>query len=104
MIQELQSYIESLVFRLAIAESNDEDWFNQLLNAGAEAALAKVQATKTFELCAREAAHLHGGNSYVQDGNRVESLYRDVLSLAIPGGAEDIMVDSAARQSLLGKL
>ena len=103
-VEVTQSYIESLIYRLAIAESNNDDWFNQLLNAGAEAALCKVQATKTFELCAREAAHMHGGNSYVQDGNRVESLYRDVLSLAIPGGAEDIMVDSAARQSLLGKL
>ena len=63
----------------------------------------KVQATKTFEHCARMAAHLHGGNSYVK-GNRVESLYRHVLSLAIPGGSEDVMIDYAARLMLKGRL
>lgn len=35
-----------------------------LLIVGLQAALAKVQATKTFEHCAKEAALLHGGNSY----------------------------------------
>ena len=33
-----------------------------------------------------------------------ESLYRHVLSLAIPGGSEDVMIDAAARLSLKGKL
>ena len=64
---------------------------------------SKVQATKTFEHCARMAAHLHGGKSYVK-GNRVESLYRHVLSLAIPGGSEDVMIDYAARLMLKGRL
>jgi alkylation response protein AidB-like acyl-CoA dehydrogenase len=50
-----------------------------------------------------QAAHLHGGNSYVK-GNKIESLYRHVLSLAIPGGSEDVMIDAAARLSLGGKL
>ena len=68
-----------------------------------QAALAKVQATKTFAYCAKEAAMLHGGNSYVK-GNRIESLYRHVLSLAIPGGSEDVMLDAAARLSLKGRL
>ena len=74
-----------------------------VLKLGAEAAMAKVQATKTFEHCARDAAHLHGGNAYVK-GNRIENLYRHVLSLAIPGGSEDVMVDAAARLFLQGKL
>ena len=70
---------------------------------GAEAALCKVQATRTFEHCARDAAHLHGGSAYVK-GSKIESLYRHVLSLAIPGGSEDVMIDAAARLSLKGKL
>ena len=52
---------------------------------------------------ARDAAHLQGGNAYVK-GIRIESLYRHVLSLAIPGGSEDVMIDAAARLSLKGKL
>lgn len=74
-----------------------------IMKLGAEAMLCKVQATKVFEHCAREAAHLHGGNCYVK-GNRIESLYRHVLSLAIPGGSEDVMVDAAAKLSLKGRL
>jgi alkylation response protein AidB-like acyl-CoA dehydrogenase len=57
-----------------------------------------VQATKTFDKCARSAAHLQGGNAYVK-GNTIESLYRHVLSLSIPGGSEDVMIDYAARLS-----
>ena len=48
-----------------------------------------IDFLRCFEHCAREAAHLHGGNSYVK-GNKIESLYRHVLSLAIPGGSEDL--------------
>jgi alkylation response protein AidB-like acyl-CoA dehydrogenase len=31
---------------------------------GGDTALLKVQSTRTFELCAREAAQIFGGNSY----------------------------------------
>jgi alkylation response protein AidB-like acyl-CoA dehydrogenase len=58
----------------------------QIKRLGPEAMLCKVQATQTFEHCARDAAHLWGGDSYVK-GNRIESLYRHVLSLSIPGGS-----------------
>ena len=97
------AYLEGLAYRLVAMERNNEDWFNGILRMGSEAALAKVQATNTFEFCAREAAHIHGGNSYVK-GNRVESLYRHVLSLAIPGGATSVLEDAAARLALQGKL
>jgi alkylation response protein AidB-like acyl-CoA dehydrogenase len=62
-----------------------------------------VQATDTFEFCAREAAMIHGGNSYVK-GNKIESLYRHVLSLSIPGGSSDVIIDSSARLALKGML
>lgn len=97
-VEVTQAYIESLVWRVVVMERAGEDWFNGVLRAGAEAAIAKVQATKTFEKCAKGAAHLQGGNAYVK-GNKIESLYRHVLSLSIPGGSEDVMIDYAARLS-----
>ena len=106
MVREVESthaLLESMCYRLDAIEKSDEDWFSALLRAGAEAAITKVQATKTFEHCARTAAHLHGGSAYVK-GNRVESLYRHVLSLSIPGGSEDVMIDYAARLMLKGRL
>jgi alkylation response protein AidB-like acyl-CoA dehydrogenase len=43
-----------------------------------------VQATKTFEYCAREAAQIFGGASYVRGGKgeKVERLYREVCARA----------------------
>lgn len=102
-IEVTQAYIENLAYRGAAAEKKGEDWFESILTTGAEAGLAKVQATRTFEFCAREAAMIFGGSAYVT-GNRVEHLYRQVLSLAIPGGADDVLIDSSARLALQGKL
>eukprot|EP00041_Stephanoeca_diplocostata_P018030 m.374094 g.374094 ORF g.374094 m.374094 type:complete len:419 (+) comp20897_c0_seq2:66-1322(+) len=102
-VESTHAFLEALAFRIVKIEREGADWLQGLLRLGAEAALAKVQATKTFEHCAKEAALLHGGNSYVK-GNRIESLYRHVLSLAIPGGSEDVMLDAAARLSLKGML
>ncbi|EER15050.1 acyl-CoA dehydrogenase, putative [Perkinsus marinus ATCC 50983] len=67
-------------------------------------ALLKVQATKTFEFCAREASQVLGGRSYLQGsgpGARIERLYREVRVNAIGGGSEEIMLDLAARQARL---
>ena len=66
-------------------------------NPVAEICEAKVQATLAFEFCAREAAQILGGASYLR-GNVVERLYREVRVQAIGGGSEEIMRDLAARQ------
>ncbi len=63
----------------------------------AEIAEAKVGATITYELCAREAAQILGGASYLR-GDTVERLYREVRVQAIGGGSEEIMRDLASRQ------
>lgn len=63
----------------------------------ADLALLKVQATRTLEFCAREAAQILGGASFIR-GNRVERIYREVRVNAIGGGSEEIMLDLAARQ------
>jgi acyl-CoA dehydrogenase len=63
----------------------------------AELSLLKVQATRTMEICAREAMQILGGAGFVR-GNRVERIYREVRVMAIGGGSEEIMLDLAARQ------
>jgi alkylation response protein AidB-like acyl-CoA dehydrogenase/predicted heme/steroid binding protein len=69
---------------------------------GGQTALLKVQATMTFEFCAREAAQILGGCSYTRggQGDKVERLYREVRAFAIPGGSEEIMRDLGVRQAL----
>ena len=66
-------------------------------NPVAEIAEAKVNATLCFEFCAREAAQILGGASYLR-GDTVERLYREVRVQAIGGGSEEIMRDLASRQ------
>ena len=70
---------------------------NQGDNPAGEIAEAKVAATTTFEFCAREAAQILGGASYLR-GDTVERLYREVRVQAIGGGSEEIMRDLASRQ------
>lgn len=71
---------------------------------GGSCALIKAHATKVFEYCAREAAQIFGGASYVRggQGERIERLYRDVRAYAIPGGSEEIMLDLGVRQAMKG--
>jgi len=90
-VESVHAYLESLAFRGVVAERSGDDWFESILRTGAEAGLAKVLATRNFEFCAREAAMIFGGNAYIT-GNRIEHLYRQVLSLAIPGGADDVLI------------
>merc|ERR1719188_2599693 len=71
---------------------------------GAQCALLKVMASKTFEYCAREAAQIFGGSSIVREGpgKMIERLYREVRAQAIPGGSEEVLLDLAARQAIAG--
>lgn len=73
-----------------------------MIKLGGPIALLKVQATETFEFCAREAAQIFGGLAYTRggQGERVERLYREVRAYAIPGGSEEIMTELGIRQSL----
>ena len=85
-INAAQAWCELLAWRL-----NQDD------NPVAEIAELKVQATTTFEFCAREAAQILGGASYLK-GSVTERLYREVRVQAIGGGSEEILRDLASRQ------
>merc|ERR1712227_227198 len=71
------------------------------LKLGGHTALLKVQCTKVFEYCAREAAQVFGGLGYTRggQGEKVERLNREVRAMAVPGGSEEIMLDLGIRQS-----
>ncbi|CAD7937628.1 unnamed protein product [Amoebophrya sp. A25] len=70
---------------------------------GGEIALAKVNATKMLEFCAREASQILGGKSYLREGpgSRIERIYREVRVMAIGGGSEEVMLDLFTRQAKL---
>jgi len=67
---------------------------------GGQCALLKVNASRCFELCAREASQIFGGASIVREGQgkQVERMYRSVRATAIPGGSEEILLDFTMRQ------
>merc|ERR1719223_2018025 len=71
------------------------------LKLGGMTALCKVQCTKVFEYCAREAAQVFGGLSYTRggQGEKVERLNREVRAMAVPGGSEEVMLDLGIRQT-----
>ena len=84
-IEANHAILESLTYQMNVLS---KDAASTAL--GGLTALPKVQATKTFEYCAREAAQIFGGASYVQGGlgEKGERMYRDVRAYAIPGGSE----------------
>merc|ERR1719218_213196 len=71
------------------------------LKLGGPTALLKLQCTKVFEYCAREAAQVFGGLGYTRggQGEKVERLSREVRAMAVPGGSEEIMMDLGVRQA-----
>jgi acyl-CoA dehydrogenase len=85
-VNSCQAYMELLAWKL-----------NQKQNPAGEIAQCKVEATTTFEYCAREAVQIFGGAGYLR-GATVERLYREVRVQAIGGGSEEVMRDLAAKQ------
>ena len=98
MVREVES-THALLEQLAFQMNSDvnDNLYTGLLS------LAKVQATKTMEFCAREASQIFGGNSYIRggQGEKVERIYREVRVNAIGGGSEEILFDLAMRQARL---
>lgn len=97
-IESLQAFVENVAYQFSTGVKDHQ--------LGAQCALLKVQASKTFELCAREAVQTFGGSGIVKEGRGafVERLYREVRGVAIPGGSEEILLDLAIREVIKGKL
>lgn len=96
-VEATHAWLEQVVYRYQVMNHKDA-----MMKLGGPIALLKVQATQTFELCAREAAQIFGGLSYTRggQGEKVERLYREVRAYAIPGGSEEIMEELGVKQSI----
>mmetsp|Transcript_47387 Transcript_47387/g.151786 ORF Transcript_47387/g.151786 Transcript_47387/m.151786 type:complete len:166 (+) Transcript_47387:246-743(+) len=96
-VEATHAQIEHITYQMATMGKME-----QMTKLGGDIALAKVMATKVFEYCAREAAQILGGASYVRggQGERIERLYREVRAYAIPGGSEEIMLDLGVKQGV----
>jgi alkylation response protein AidB-like acyl-CoA dehydrogenase len=95
MIEATHAWLEQITYQLHTMHGMEA-----AIKLGGPTALLKVQATKVFEYCAREAAQIFGGLSYTRggQGERVERLNREVRAMAVPGGSEEIMLDLGIRQ------
>jgi len=73
-----------------------------IVRASGRMALAKVQATRTLEFCAREASQVLGGKAYIRGtgpGERIERCYREVRVYAIGAAKRSCSSSRRARQS-----
>jgi len=96
LIESTHAWLESVTFQLQTMHHMESN-----MKLGGVTALLKVQCTKVFEYCAREAAQIFGGLSYTRggQGEKVERLSREVRAMAVPGGSEEVMLDLGIRQT-----
>jgi len=94
-IEGVHAHIENITYQM------NKGLPDELL--GGSMALLKVFATRTLEVCTREAAQIFGGAAYVRGGIgvRVERGAREVRGVAVPGGSDEILADFAIRQAML---
>merc|ERR1712048_672186 len=97
MIESTHAWLENVTYQL-----NTMNKMEATYKLGGVTALLKVQSTKVFEFCSREAAQIFGGLSYTRggQGEKVERLNREVRAMAVPGGSEEVMLDLGIRQTL----
>lgn len=97
MIEATHHWLEMVTYQLDTMTKMEAT-----LKLGGQTALLKVQCTKVFEYCAREAAQIFGGLSYTRggQGEKVERLSREVRAMAVPGGSEEIMLDLGVKQTM----
>jgi len=95
-IESTHAWLENITYQMQTMHQMEAT-----MKLGGATALAKVQCTKVFEYCAREAAQIFGGLSYTRggQGEKVERLSREVRAMAVPGGSEEVMLDLGIRQS-----
>ena len=96
-VESTHAMLETLTYQMCTMTKEEQN-----ANLAGDCALIKAHATKVFEYCAREAAQIFGGNSYIRggQGERVERLNREVRAYAVPGGSEEVLLDLAVRQGM----
>merc|ERR1719322_53766 len=96
LVESTHAWLENLTYQMQTMHHMEAT-----MKLGGSTALLKVQCTKVFEYCAREAAQIFGGLSYTRggQGEKVERLSREVRAMAVPGGSEEVMLDLGIRQT-----
>jgi len=96
-IESTHAYTEQVVYQMI--KMKPEESAKKL---GGVTALLKVQATRQFEYCVREASQIFGGLSYTKggQGGKIERLFREARVFTVFAGSEEIMIDFGARQAL----
>ncbi|KAK4702143.1 acyl-CoA dehydrogenase, partial [Phenoliferia sp. Uapishka_3] len=96
-VEATHAWLESIIYQSTIYDAD-----SLTMRGGGMIALLKVQATDTFDFCAREASQIFGGAAYTRggQGEKIERLYRDVRGYTIPGGSSEIMLDLGMRQAI----
>ena len=94
LVEQLQCWLEYMTYQMCTmshAEANAK--------IGDVMCLLKVQGSKAYELCARECTQVFGGNALYMGGvgTKIVGAVAQVKGYQIPGGAEDVMDDFAAR-------
>ncbi|KAI8461120.1 acyl-CoA dehydrogenase/oxidase [Phakopsora pachyrhizi] len=97
MVESQQAWIESLIYQLNNLSGKEG---SALL--GGQSALLKAHCGITLEYVAREAVQIMGGLGYTRggEGERIERIWREIKSVSIPGGSEEVMLDLAVRQQI----
>lgn len=96
-IEATHAYTELVVYQLI--KMSPEESAKKL---GGVMSLLKVQSTRQFEYCAREASQIFGGLAYTKggQGGKIERLFREARVFTVFAGSEEIMIDFGARQAL----
>lgn len=96
-VEQLQTWLEFVVYQMCTMDHEEAN-----LKIGDVMCLLKSQSSKVYEHCARETTQIFGGNAlYIGGkGSKIEGAVMQVKAYQIPGGAEDVMDDYAARAAL----
>jgi alkylation response protein AidB-like acyl-CoA dehydrogenase len=97
LIESTHAYTEQLVYQMA--KMKPEESARKL---GGVFSLLKVQSTRQFEYCVREASQIFGGLAYTKggQGGKIERLFREARGFTVFAGSEEIMIDFGVRQAL----
>ncbi|RDW80766.1 hypothetical protein BP5796_05464 [Coleophoma crateriformis] len=96
-IESLQAWTEQIVFEL---DNLSHARGSKLL--GGVTALLKVQAGIVSKYIADESVKLMGGLGLTKTGQgaRIEAFSRGVITLIVPGGSEDVLLDLGVREAV----
>eukprot|EP01013_Petalomonas_cantuscygni_P004266 TRINITY_DN14597_c0_g1_i1.p1 TRINITY_DN14597_c0_g1~~TRINITY_DN14597_c0_g1_i1.p1 ORF type:complete len:545 (+),score=124.06 TRINITY_DN14597_c0_g1_i1:54-1637(+) len=94
--EALSHWLEAMTYQMSVMPKKEA-----MLALGDQICLMKAHASKVYEEVASLTTHIFGGNALYQDGvgKRIEAVQLAVKGYSIPGGAEDILEDFAARQA-----